>query len=268
MLATHDPLQLAQYSHQICLMTGLPVQIVATIESTNSALLAEAEHLPLSPALPKALIALHQTAGRGRRGRQWLASDTPAPSAFIASLGVRTSHRLADFSVLPLHVGIAVVEQLRRWGCHASLKWPNDIVIPVNKQSAKLGGILVETRSIHSDNAVIIGMGLNWFNAPEMPDRLTACALHYATDAPEPTAIYATLLQAMHLGWQRTIGKTPCDFSNYDALFGKSVTAHNSQSQSIQGIAVGINELGHLGLQTDSELLWLHSGEISVREQS
>jgi BirA family transcriptional regulator, biotin operon repressor / biotin---[acetyl-CoA-carboxylase] ligase len=266
MLAMTSTLQLTQYSQQLSLATGFTVQIVATIESTNSALLADAEHLPTHPEPPIALIALNQTAGRGRRGRQWLTPEEHQPPAFMASLGIRTHYSLPSLGLLPLNIGVAVVEQLRQWGCPASLKWPNDIVISTAHGSAKLGGILVETRHINGENAVIIGMGLNWFGAPAMADRLTAYAMQYATQAPDPLAVCSALLQAMHVGWQRTADQTPCAFSSVDALYGQSIVSHNSHNETIHGIAMGINAQGHLGLQTDAGLMWLHSGEVSVRE--
>lgn len=266
-----DSNALALCAQRLSLAAQLPVQLLASIDSTNSALLQDAAYLPIHSRPPRALMALHQTAGRGRRGRDWLNTTHTAPSsvapAFMASLGVRTLALLPTLGLLPLHIGVAVVEQLHAWGCAAQLKWPNDIVIQTPQGSAKLGGILVETRNIDGYNAVVLGMGLNWHSAPPLSDRLAACAAPLAPAAPDGEAVSAALLAAMHLAWQRTVEQLPCNFAPYDALYGQTINAHSSDGSVLEGIAQGINAHGHLALYTDTgkALTWLHSGEVSVR---
>jgi biotin-(acetyl-CoA carboxylase) ligase len=75
----------------------------------------------------------------------------------------------------------------------------------------------------------------------------------------------ASLLGAMQLGWQRTIEQSDCQFASVDALVGKHIAAVNHQGEVIHGVAKGINALGYLGMQTDSALQWLHSGEVSIK---
>ncbi len=270
MLAMTDTNTLALCAQRLSLAAQLPVQLVASIASTNSALLEEAAFLPIHSRPPRALMALSQTAGRGRRGRDWLTSSEPrtdhaiAP-AFMASLGIRTQALLPTLGMLPLQIGVAVVEQLQAWGCAAQLKWPNDIVIQTAQGSAKLGGILVETRSIEGYNAVVLGMGLNWHSAPSLADRHTACVAPFAHTAPNSEAVSAALLAAMHMAWQRTVEQLPCNFAPHDALYGHAVHAYNSDGSMLEGIAKGINAHGHLGVQSAAGMVWLHSGEVSVR---
>jgi len=109
------------------------------------------------------LVADRQTAGRGSRGRTWLAS----PEASLTfSLLWRFDGGLERMSGLSLAVGLAVVEALEACGATGvRLKWPNDILL----DDAKLGGILVELHNeLRSDvfgeaNAAmaVIGIGLN-----------------------------------------------------------------------------------------------------------
>ncbi len=267
--------QLKVLAQHVSQAAGLPVHIEGWIESSNQSLLQDAVHLPLHPAPPCALIALQQTAGRGRRGRAWVvdaAAGSAAPQpALLASLGVRSQAPLTRLSLLPLHIGVAVVEQLRQWGCAAQLKWPNDIVIDTEQGSAKLGGILVETRSLdwghEQGHAVVMGLGLNWHSAPQLADRLTACVTAVAPRAPDAVLAAGALLGAVRLAWQRCSEQLPCNFSAYDALFDAPVVSHTAQGAVLTGIAKGVNAQGHLGVQTDAGLLWLHSGEVSVRAQ-
>jgi BirA family transcriptional regulator, biotin operon repressor / biotin---[acetyl-CoA-carboxylase] ligase len=263
MIVIEHPQDCNRISQRLARAAGLPVQLVASIASTNTALLADAAQLPEHPQRPCALVALSQTAGRGRRGRSW---QTAVPAqAFLASLGVRSATALPSMGLLPLHIGVAVVEQLRAWGCAARLKWPNDVVIDTPQGSAKLGGILVESRSIDDQTAMVMGMGLNWHSAPLLGDRLTAfVAAQMDTPIDDITAC-AALLAAMQLGWERTMAQLPCAFAAVDALYGQTITWRDSNHDDQQGVARGINDAGHLGVQTATGLVWLHSGEVSIK---
>ena len=111
------------------------------------------------------LVTDRQTAGRGSRGRTWLAS----PEASLTfSLLWRFDGGLERMSGLSLAVGLAVVEALEACGASGvKLKWPNDIL----HDGGKLGGILVELHNeVRSDNygeanaaMAVIGIGLNLF---------------------------------------------------------------------------------------------------------
>lgn len=290
MFAAHDTsriVDLYSLSHQLSLLACLPVQLVATLESTNQALLDSAANLPLHPQVPCALMALVQSAGRGRRGRSWAVAHSSEPNAvkypaFLASLGVRCTLPLQALGLLPLHVGIAVVQQLNQWGCAAQLKWPNDIVIATAQGSAKLGGILVETRNLNAgEHAAVIGMGLNWHSAPALADKLTACVIEHlnnhngkpnlqAIQPPEILPASAALLAAMAVAWQRCTDSTTdfaSQFAAVDALYGLEITALDATGTVQHGIAKGVNKQGHLGLllNNSGQLIWLHSGEVSVR---
>jgi biotin-[acetyl-CoA-carboxylase] ligase BirA-like protein len=280
---------LAGLSRRLSVATQLPVQLLEHIDSTNQHLLSNADELPLHPQPPCALMALQQTAGRGRRGRTWSVAQGSAPNnatqiypAFLASLGIRCAAPVQSFSLLPLHIGIAVVQTLNQWGCAAQIKWPNDIVIATPQGSAKLGGILVETRSLsNGEHTVVMGMGLNWHSAPALADKLTACVMqHLPQAAPQALEASAGLLTAMALAWQRCIDSASDasgnavaryfanDFEQYDALYGLEITAIGADGEQQHGIAKGINAQGHLGMQlATGQIVWLRSGEVSVRSK-
>ncbi len=95
-------------------------------------------------------------AGRGRRGRAWLA---PPGGSICLSLSWTFREVPADLSALGLVVGVCKLRALRELGIAAAkLKWPNDILV----DDRKLGGILIELRA-ESDGPVyvVIGIGLN-----------------------------------------------------------------------------------------------------------
>jgi len=105
-----------------------------------------------------------QTAGHGRRGKEW--SSQRGNVTF--TLRQRFYRPATELLGLSLVTGIAVVTVLReRLGIHAELKWPNDVLV----NGEKLGGLLIELLPVASDakNAtdVITGIGLNVRHQPE-----------------------------------------------------------------------------------------------------
>ena len=65
----------------------------------------------------------HQTAGRGRLGRQW--ADAPGRALYYT---VVLKTPLAQPSTLPLFSSLAVADALdQRYGVQCQIKWPNDL---------------------------------------------------------------------------------------------------------------------------------------------
>ncbi|WP_406693631.1 biotin--[acetyl-CoA-carboxylase] ligase [Singulisphaera sp. Ch08] len=96
------------------------------------------------------ILAEEQTAGRGRRGRQWVA---PASSSLLMSVLLFPTENLAEVGWLTALGAVAVAEVVAAWtGLDAQIKWPNDVRVA----GRKIAGILVE----RGDGAVI-GIGLN-----------------------------------------------------------------------------------------------------------
>lgn len=122
----------------------------------------------------------HQTAGRGRRGRDWV---SPPGASLLASVLLRPDlppdrHHLAVAAVAL--AGADAVEEVA--GFRPSLKWPNDLVVPGPGGDRKLAGVLAEgvPPSPGAQGApvaaVVVGIGvnLNWGDA--FPAELAARA--------------------------------------------------------------------------------------------
>ena len=120
------------------------IDVVESTGSTNADLLAsDAPHGAV-------LIARHQSAGRGRRGRQWSA---PADTQLIFSVLLRVTD-VERLGTLTLAAGLAVTDVI----APATLKWPNDVLI----DGRKLCGILAEAASgPGGEFTVVVGVGLN-----------------------------------------------------------------------------------------------------------
>ncbi len=109
-----------------------------------------------------AVAARSQNAGRGRRGHVW---KSPKGGVYLSVL-LRPKLPMRLLPGAPLACGLGVLDVLRRLGVrHASLKWPNDVVV----DGRKLAGLLVET--VPGDDggepAIVCGVGVN-LESPEL----------------------------------------------------------------------------------------------------
>src|SRR5690606_34522208 len=115
---------------------GEPLHYFASTTSTNDQAKTAASQGALSGAT---FVADHQTAGRGRHGRQWLA--TPNQQLLVSVVwrprgGVTTA-------ALTLAVGVALhraLAPLLPAPETLAIKWPNDL----EARGRKLAGVLVE----------------------------------------------------------------------------------------------------------------------------
>lgn len=136
------------------------VDALTACDSTSSLLLERASQG--APA-GSVIVADRQSAGRGRRGRDWRSSPE---SSLTFSLLWRFEGSVERLAGLSLVVGVAVARALEACGAKGiALKWPNDILRVDNSQYAKLGGILVELQSERQGGQrsmlAVIGIGLN-----------------------------------------------------------------------------------------------------------
>lgn len=107
------------------------------------------------------VVAERQTAGRGRRGRQW--HSEPGQAIFM-SLILRPSLPLKELSRITLFIAVAVVETLERFGIKSGIKWPNDVLI----NGRKIAGILTEAvTDMDGIEYIVTGIGLNVNNRIE-----------------------------------------------------------------------------------------------------
>lgn len=129
------------------------VDALAICDSTSSLLL---DRVAAGAPSGTAVIADRQTAGRGRRGRNWQSSPADSLTFSLLWRFPLAADRLAGLS---LAVGVAVVRALESFGAQGiGLKWPNDVLY---QGQAKLGGILIELQGGREATAAVIGIGLN-----------------------------------------------------------------------------------------------------------
>lgn len=145
-------------------------------------------------ALPSftTILAEHQSAGRGRSGREWLDDG----SALLAAILVRVADAL--LSRTTLLAGIALAHALEARGLTPRLKWPNDVLI----EGRKACGILCEHIAADPDSGehlVGIGIGVNLGSFPKAASPIAGAVPlaegETAEDARE--SILAAILQAL-----------------------------------------------------------------------
>jgi BirA family biotin operon repressor/biotin-[acetyl-CoA-carboxylase] ligase len=250
-------------------------ECVWSLPSTNSALLARGAP---APGHYRLLLAEHQSAGRGRLGRNWLGV---LGGSLLLSLSAGLAELPRDVATLPLVAGLAVRRALRRRAAVlVLLKWPNDIVAPASGGAsaalAKLGGVLTELRAEASGPAhVVIGIGLNL----RLPARLRtaidrgslpAADLHAlgaaVSDRHALAAAIAQECAAGLVGLQRE-GFAPrrAEWDEADALRGCAVEVRGAGGAPVLGIARGIDADGALSIEAGGALRSMLAGDVSLR---
>ena len=129
------------------------VRWVAETGSTNADLLAAARSGEPDGVV---LVADHQTAGRGRLGRTWVA---PPGGSLLFSVLLRPALEPGHLHLLTTALGVAAAGAVDRVaGVTAGVKWPNDLLV----EGRKLGGILIETSGeMQGPSVAVIGVGVN-----------------------------------------------------------------------------------------------------------
>ncbi len=214
-------------------------------------------------------LAEYQTAGRGRRGRAWIA---PPGGSICLSVSWTFSAVPPDLGALGLVIGVCSLRALTSLGItHAQLKWPNDLLI----KDRKLGGILIELRAESAGPAcVVIGVGLNVSLGAALLEAIAETGVA-ATDLvtagltqPSRNEIAASLVTAYVRGLQEfeKEGLKPFveEWKTADALRGRPVTVQ-APDGTTKGLARGIDLHGALIVETPQGLKKFVSGDVTVR---
>ena len=257
----NTPLQLLNRESIQQHLNDVPVHTCAVIDSTNQYMMAQLDRWQKG----ECLLAETQTAGRGRRGRQW---HSPFGSQFIMSMYWRLDDGPSAAMGLSLAIGVAVVQALESAGYRdLSLKWPNDIYMA----RRKLAGILVEmSAAVGGICHLVIGVGVNL----NLPDAVIAqldqpCA-HLAEQpvVVDRNQLSATIIRALRnaLALFEKQGLTAflMDWNRLDIFMQQPVQVLLG-NQVIHGIYCGIDEQGNMLLQDHEGMHKFVGGEISLR---
>lgn len=249
---------------------GWQLEAVEETGSTNADLMQACRQAPWGEA-GMVRLAYRQTAGRGRQGRPWRGQ---AGMTFSVALPLALPPvRLAGLS---LAVGLAVADALA--DCHpplaraVGLKWPNDLQV----DGRKLAGILIESVPAGREQAwAVVGIGLNLRRDPAMEQALGRELAGLAERWPGfdavtgPTDLLAAVLNRLALMREEFLahGFAPMAprWSVRDAYRDQPVRLMHDGAVMAEGLARGVDEHGHLLLDTAQGLQRIASGELSLR---
>jgi len=196
---------------------------------------------------PVLVIAGHQTAGRGRLGRDWIEPDR----AVFTSLAFEPAWPTGAWRLIPLAAGLAARSAVERLtGISVTLRWPNDLLIG----ERKIGGLLAES----ADGVAVVGCGINllWDNP------IAGAGALYETD-PGPA-----IAREFAVAWaDRLLGHMECrpddwgidEYRDACATIGRPVSYPGGS-----GIAVAVSDDGSLSVETANGTIAVHSGEVRL----
>ncbi|MEV6839320.1 biotin--[acetyl-CoA-carboxylase] ligase [Streptomyces sp. NPDC051133] len=222
--------------------------------STNNDLVARAE--AGTAAEGAVLVAEEQTAARGRLDRRWTAP--PRSGLFFSVLLQPTEVPVARWGWLPLLTGVAVATGLSRVaGVDTALKWPNDLLVTVDGEERKAGGILAERAG---SGGVVVGVGINvTLRADELPvPQAGSLELAGAVTTDRDPLLRAVLrsLEEWYGRWRRAGGDPAASglqetYAAGCATLGRTVRAELPGDRSLVGEAVAVDGDGRLVIATE-----------------
>lgn len=232
------------------------LHVVEATGSTNADLVAAARDGKAEAGT--VLVAEEQTAGRGRLGRGWSA---PPRSGVFVSVLLEPSPPPETWSWLPLLAGVATAGALARAaGVDTALKWPNDLLVTVDGEERKAGGILAERTTIGADRpAVVIGVGVNVsLRAEELPQPRAGSLLLAGARTTDRDPLLRALLRALadwYGQWSAAGGDAEAAqirpaYETGCATLGRPVVAQLPGGGEIRGTARALDPTGRLVIAT------------------
>jgi BirA family biotin operon repressor/biotin-[acetyl-CoA-carboxylase] ligase len=251
-------------------------EIVDQTASTNTDLINRWHGHDLNE--PIALLALSQTAGRGRRGNTWV-SHQKHSLTFSVAYPFNKELSIVNLQGLTLACGASILKSIcKKMGVSEEsaraqglgVKWPNDLYF----QDRKLGGILVEGGQKSSTGQIwmIIGIGIN-------------LAFHDSSNPLLPMASLSELNPSFAINTE-DLFKYVCEdlgdmlehfqinqfvyfqkeWNTWNVWQNKFVHLLKDGETVLSGECLGVNEFGHLQIQTANGLEEVVSGELSLRK--
>jgi BirA family transcriptional regulator, biotin operon repressor / biotin---[acetyl-CoA-carboxylase] ligase len=232
------------------------------IDSTNTALLRAANGG--APDL-SVCIAETQTAGRGRRGREW---QSPLGGNVYFSLLRRFSQGMGALSGLSLVVGLALIDALADCGItNLGLKWPNDVLAA----GRKLAGILVELGGEFLGPChAVIGIGINLRLPSGAAIGQPYIDLAQLCDGQPPSRnqiigrVLIRLVDALDRFAAKGFSAFVDEYARHDLLAGKELRVHTAEGIR-EGVGDGVDERGALRIRHGATVVHYDSAEVSVR---
>ncbi|MEV7725713.1 biotin--[acetyl-CoA-carboxylase] ligase [Streptomyces sp. NPDC087917] len=247
------PLNTAALTRALVTGDGLwtSLEVVTATGSTNTDLAARAADLPEGAVL----VAEEQTAGRGRLDRTWTA---PPRSGLFFSVLLKPGPDVPQerWGWLTLLAGVAAARGLSRAaGVETQLKWPNDLLVAVEGEERKTGGILAERVA----EGVVLGIGLNvTLTEDELPVPVAGSLLLAKASVTDREPLLKAVLRSLEewYGRWREAGGDPAESGLQEAYaagcatLGRHVRAELPGGRTLTGTAEAVDADGRLVIRT------------------
>ncbi len=204
------------------------------------------------------VVADHQTAGRGRLGRNW--HSPPGVNLYLSRI---LRGRFDQPTLLPLAAALATREAIQAHlppDLTAAIKWPNDILV----SERKVAGILCEL----SEDVVIIGIGIN-VNMTEFPPDLrrpaTSLCLISGAEQDREAVLETVLVRLDH--WRANTDLVIGEFTRRCVTLDQKVTVSRQGQAPLTGTAVRLDEQGALIVEDHRGAIHcIQSGDVDMLE--
>lgn len=238
--------------------------VLETVNSTN----IFAKELAIEGANHNTIvIANHQTAGRGRLGREFF---SPAGFGLYMSIIVRPDKIKISPSLLTVAAGVAVCRAVNNiCGVTPQIKWVNDIFL----NGKKVCGILAEAGTSSNSTAldyIIVGIGLNITTPEEIfPGKLKKIAGSISSNSISRNRIAAEIINNFdRLILADDAGNLIEEYKGFSLILGKKISFARC-GETFAGTATDINSEGNLIVKLESgETVTLKSGEVSLGSEN
>ena len=227
------------------------IRIVERTGSTNSDLIADAAAVE-----GDWLVALDQTAGRGRQGRQWASAE----GNFFGSALVSLRESDPPAATLSLVAALALADAIDAAVASQPLmlKWPNDLLL----NGKKVAGILLE----RSGNRVAVGFGVNLASAPSLGDREASNLGRVITPqafGPLLAGCFARMLERWRSAETSALVRA---WEQRAHLPGTRLSVHVSGNETISGRFAGLEADGALRLKLDDgRIEIIRAGDVDLK---
>lgn len=213
------------------------------------------------------IVADHQTAGRGRHGRSWIA---PPGSSILCSFILYPPVPVDRIVHITMLTSLAVLYAITdTTGIVTGIKWPNDLYI----DGKKVSGILTEYDAVVDKvKWIVVGIGINVNFDPSTYQDIASIATSLSNECGS-TVSRIELLQRLiiHLDslYSRLLStgfpELKSIWEKHSCILNKNVTV-TEDSTILHGTVCGFTDSGHLILKDDigqqQEILW---GDVSLR---
>lgn len=239
----------------------LPLIALQEVDSTNNYAMARIKEGGVISG--QAWLALHQTSGKGQRGKQW--QSKPGANIMMSIAIKPNGLLLADQFMLSSSIALGSYDFVKNYaGNTTRIKWSNDIYI----NDKKAGGILIE--NVIRGNKwmyAVAGIGINLNQesfSPDLPNPVSLCQItgrkHDLLKMAEE--LYSCIMHRLSLMHPKDYEQLLKEY-NLRLYRSGEKQLFLSKRGKFEAIIKGVENDGKLVLENDGKLTGVSVGEVS-----